>query len=347
MLSSQTAPLPIAELFTQLLDNMKYDEAIDLYHTIVNLSEENAQQLKALFILHLRELLQSPQTNGEKLVAATDSYLQDFYDDTEIRLILAQHHLLQKQFYEGINAIQLAKSYAYSKSDQEKVLNYHQLFIKSLTQHFYNTKDWQQLIDIYLFADTADLLPDKNRIQLIDIYLNTGDVDSALSTANSLAQQSQWEKPVASILDSWRISQAKDQEATTTTYSSDFTMDVIKRNNQFIVPVTLSNNETLLLLDTGASITTISKAYFESIRGTANLTFKGRQSFLTANGKTIGEIYTADIFNIGQYNLRDINIAVLDYPTSREANGLLGMNVLKHFQFSIDQDAAKITLIKK
>lgn len=339
---------PITELFRQLLINSKYEEALTLYHTILSLPEsQNIQALKAIYIAHVQELLKSPLKNAERITTATDVYLQDFYDDTDVRLLLVAYHFQHQQFYEALNTLQLANSYAFNPDDKEKVLKSYRAFVQELTKQLYASKQWDTLIDIYLFADSADLLLKEDQFTLIDIYFKTGDSNSAMGFAETLAEDPKWKDQVTTLLRSYGVN-TTEQQPTPKSYSPNGSMvALIKQNNQFIVPVTLSNNETLLLLDTGASITTISRDHFESIQRSANLTFKSRQSFLTANGKTTGEIYTADTLVIGEHNLSNIDIAVLDYPTSKSTNGLLGMNVLQQFQFLVDQDKALIELIKK
>jgi clan AA aspartic protease (TIGR02281 family) len=116
--------------------------------------------------------------------------------------------------------------------------------------------------------------------------------------------------------------------------------------DQFIITTELSGNDTNLLIDTGASVTTVSKEYFKSIQRRSHFSYQQKQTFLTANGETTGEIYTVDTFQIGEHRLKDIEIAVIDFPTSQHSSGLLGMNVLRNFKFEIDQVNASLTLEK-
>jgi predicted aspartyl protease len=66
--------------------------------------------------------------------------------------------------------------------------------------------------------------------------------------------------------------------------------------------------------------------------------------FNTANGITQGAIYQADQLSLGAYVLRDVKLAVLDFQQNQGIDGLLGMNVLQHFRFEIDQDRQVIRL---
>jgi len=101
-----------------------------------------------------------------------------------------------------------------------------------------------------------------------------------------------------------------------------------------------------LPIDTGASPTTINKNHYQEIRQSSKFSYLQKQTFLTANGKTNGEIYTVDSMVIGGRTLKNLRIAVLDFPTSEYNSGLLGMNVLQRFKFEIDQQNVQFILEK-
>lgn len=125
---------------------------------------------------------------------------------------------------------------------------------------------------------------------------------------------------------------------TTTKTVSSREDSIIIRNNQILIPVTLSYNKkktsTFLVLDTGASFTTIHDdfaIFFEPIqyRETVSTVADGRQ----VNTKTT----TFDYISVGPYTYKNMRVDIIPYEKqSKIDNGLLGMNFLKHFKYQID-----------
>jgi predicted aspartyl protease len=113
---------------------------------------------------------------------------------------------------------------------------------------------------------------------------------------------------------------------------------IIIRNNQVLIPVTLTYNKkkvsTLLLLDTGASVTTIHDDFakeFEPIQYKKNIV-------TVADGRKVkSKTTTFDYISVGPYTYKNIRIDIIPYEKgSKTSKGLLGMNFLKHFKYQID-----------
>ncbi len=124
---------------------------------------------------------------------------------------------------------------------------------------------------------------------------------------------------------------------TTKTVSSREDSIIIK-NNQVMIPVTLSYNKkrtsTFLVLDTGASITTIHDDFakiFEPIR-------YRRTVATVADGRKVNtKTTTFDYISVGPYTYKNIRVDIIPYEKkSKISKGLLGMNFLKHFKYQID-----------
>ena len=65
--------------------------------------------------------------------------------------------------------------------------------------------------------------------------------------------------------------------------------------------------------------------------------------FTTANGRVSAPIYRLDSVSIGDWQVSDLDVGVLELGDSG-IDGLLGMNFLRHFQFFIDQHEALLRL---
>ena len=61
----------------------------------------------------------------------------------------------------------------------------------------------------------------------------------------------------------------------------------------------------------------------------------------------MGTVYSFPEVGLGAYLMKNTQIAVLDFDTNREIDGLLGMNVLGQFRFQIDQENTRLILSRE
>ena len=120
-----------------------------------------------------------------------------------------------------------------------------------------------------------------------------------------------------------------------------------RRGDGYLVQVTLNDQATIkLLVDTGASMTALTRDSFRRLYR-PSFSLLGTRLFNTANGYTRGDIYRTSALTLGDERLEDIAVAVLDFRTMDDIDGLLGMNVLRHFHFEIDQSAGAMHLKRR
>jgi clan AA aspartic protease (TIGR02281 family) len=329
------------QIFLRHLENQEYTSAINLLTDSWNNTSPNGPRLKSLYISHIQQLLAQPQKNSGRINNAIQTYLGDFYDDTEALLLLAKQYALSNDFYGMLNTLQLSKSYAYTNEQQKVIEAAHTEFIRYTDTSLSEQEQWETLIGIYQHSEDTGLLREQDILRLVELHMMQGETFLALDYADRLKDRQQWQKKLATLLP-----QTKKIETESTENHTGPSINLQKVGDQFIIITTLSGSDANLLIDTGASITTISKEYFESIKRKSRFSYQQKQQFLTANGETTGEIYIVDTFQIGQHLLTNIEIAVIDFPTSQYSSGLLGMNVLRNFKFEIDQVNASLTLIK-
>lgn len=105
-------------LFTQLLSSENYSNAIELYLTVRDISEDESKNLRTLFIQHTQNIQHQTPTNFIRIHEAISHYTSAIYDDIEILLLQARIYLSQQRYTEGLNAYQQTKVYAYS--DEQK-----------------------------------------------------------------------------------------------------------------------------------------------------------------------------------------------------------------------------------
>ena len=107
--------------------------------------------------------------------------------------------------------------------------------------------------------------------------------------------------------------------------------------DQYVVAASLSNNPVALLIDTGASVTAISKQYFDNLSNRYKINYLGRFSIGTAGGSIMAPIYQFQELTINHVTVQNLPVVILPMRSIENADGLLGMNFLREFDFKIDQ----------
>lgn len=113
---------------------------------------------------------------------------------------------------------------------------------------------------------------------------------------------------------------------------------VYVQGNQVLVPVKFGNNgkevSTLLLLDTGAGITSIHDDLAYKFRG---LDYQSSRSRI-ADGSVVKTKRTNfDYIIVGPYRINNFTTTVIDYKgRSENSKGLLGMNFFKKVKYQVD-----------
>lgn len=111
------------------------------------------------------------------------------------------------------------------------------------------------------------------------------------------------------------------------TFTGDGSMEVQRQaNGHFYLPGTIENAPVTFMVDTGASVTSISS----DIARQAGVRNCKEVQFQTANGTATGCIALVTRMTLGNFVLQNITVAVMP---NMETN-LLGANVLRHFQVS-------------
>jgi clan AA aspartic protease (TIGR02281 family) len=117
-----------------------------------------------------------------------------------------------------------------------------------------------------------------------------------------------------------------------------FSTKVMIHGNQVLVPVTLGYHgkevDTLLVLDTGASIIALHKDVAKRL--SIYDTEKSRAQ--VAGGKEIDtEMVKLSYVKLGPYKKQNLDAAIISYKgMPSDYNGLLGMNFLRGLEYSID-----------
>lgn len=112
---------------------------------------------------------------------------------------------------------------------------------------------------------------------------------------------------------------------------------LIQFGDQYVVEAVLSSNPVALLIDTGASVTAVSKEYFDNLSNRYKVNYLGRFSIGTAGGSIMASMYQFRELTIQHVTVQNLPVVILPMQSINNADGLLGMNFLREFDFKIDQ----------
>ena len=115
--------------------------------------------------------------------------------------------------------------------------------------------------------------------------------------------------------------------------ANTITVPVLMNGASVIVPVMFNGTlKANLAVDTGATITVISRR----IASTLALSTLGMSKVGTVAGVITVPVVRLGSLKVGDAQVRDLVVSVHDFSTDPRVEGLLGLDFLKHFHFSLD-----------
>ena len=331
---SEPAAPPSADRFRQLLVEQQFEVALSYYEQALSLDDAYQLALKPILEHYLMFCLE--QCSNGVFVEVVNVWLSTYYQDIPVLLLLAEHQRLQRQPEEAASTLQLAATYAY-QTEHEDAVNAAVLRLVQVTDDDLSRQEsWVELLGFYEYLETIDLGTREFLLREAILYRVLGETQRSQKLLLTLQQRDNKSNTVWTATLNQELSRISPQLEKPDRLGH--AVAVTKRGDHFLVEVTLNRMSTVkLLIDTGASLTTLSHSSFVDLPQ-ANFNYRGSRMFNTAGGLTRGDIYRASSIELGEMQLNDIDIAVIDYPSASNVDGLLGMNVLRNYRFEIDQD---------
>lgn len=332
--------------FKKLLQGRLYENAMTVYQEQRQQNSQIAYLMRTSILNELERL--SAAQNHADFPALTESYLSIYYDDIDVLLLQAGFNQASGNNLEAVNVYLLAKTYAYSSVDQQKVANHFDDFVKKTDISYTNQGNWGSLINLYSHISTSGLMTSTYQYQQALAHLGSGDEFYAIELLNQLLNDNQIGKSAAIALNNL----TSGTEIPTTARSSDLddgqSIALQKAGNQFLVDLKNNRQDSVkLLIDTGASMTAMSRASFDILNTNGDAIEQDTRIFRTANGPTTGTVFSVPELILGPYLLKNTQVAVINFGADRSIDGLLGMNILGQFRFQIDQENARLLLSNK
>ena len=329
--------------FKKQLTAHNYVAAIDIYQVSLDANDTGDLGLKPLLMEHIEMLISS--SSQSQFTELTELYLSVFYDDIDVLMSLAKFNRSTGFLAEAAAILHLVKSYAYTNRDKITVEATIDDFISQVHTDLVSADDLFGLANIYQQMHRLNLLTPMHRLRQAQLSIQTGSMASAREILADLIQEPSVSAEAEQIMlnHQQELSLGKGNKMAMKNGYSDQII-LARRGNQYLADLEIQDTKVALLIDTGASMTTLSQQAFQTLSNNHTFNLLGQRIFNTANGIAKGNIYQVDSLTLGRFTMAGIQIAVLDFSMPDGVDGLLGMNILANFRFHIDQKAQMLYL---
>ena len=325
--------------FRSALDSGAYGEVINLYEREVD-DERRRANLKRELVQHLAAHGQDCGDGTFMELAA--AWLDAYYADIDVLLLLADNQRYCGSPEEAARTLQLANTYSTTPGEREAVDIAVARLAETTDKYLAAQSAWIELLGFYEFLDLIELASDQTQLRRASLYELVGESQRAREILLALSDADDGRDQEWTAALEQQLANIKP-----TTLVPDQPLHAIalqRRGDHFLVPAAINGaDELALIIDTGASITTLSQDSFRAL-DRSGFQFIGTRLFNTPNGRTRGDIYRASSLQLGEHDVSGLEIAVLDFETSGGFDGLLGMNVLRNYRFEIEQERGLLYL---
>ena len=326
----------IVRRFRQLLEQHDFDQAVALYEKMQSEGNDYQALLRPELLAYSEDCRK--RCSQGMFVKLADAWLASYYDDIPIMLQLAEYQREQGFHEEAANVLNLAMTYAYTPKQRRQVVRALRQLVKSTDTYLSEQQRWIELVGFYEYLNAISLSETAFGLRQAIIYQLLDEPETARKLLLALQAGDDGLNP--------QLTRALNGQLGAIGLAADSGAGVVatdavplsRRGDHYMIQATLNNRQqVLLMIDTGASVTSLSRSSFVRLAGD-HFYHLGSRLFNTANGLTQGEMYRADTITLGENRVDDIDVAVLDYEPANGADGLLGMNVLRNYRFEIDQE---------
>jgi clan AA aspartic protease (TIGR02281 family) len=327
-----------------LLLRNEFEAAVGRYESAqLKAGDEAAANARLKILSHARQLL------AESRFSLAEQLLQRFlvaaYRDVEARMLFAEAYLGEEDFSAAIDQFYEARGDAYRPLNLQRINSRIRSRVAEQDHSLKATSNHNALLALY--QQLTQLEPDYAPwfIGLAAAQLALDDKEAARRSLLLVSQDADVGAQARAMLSELAVALAEVQGTEKQVSAKQVVgIPLYRRGNHFTVDASQDRGRDMrLLIDTGASMTILTP----DVLAQAGLRYQdtGRSAvFNTANGPVRAPVYTLDSLAVGDWQVNQLNIGVLDLGGGSNIDGLLGMNFLRHFQFFIDQNEALLRL---
>ena len=324
-----------------LLQRNEFESVLERYESLqVQADEVAVATARTQILSHASLLIADHHFNlAEKLLQL---FLSVTHRDVEARILLAIAYRGQTDFHAAIDQLYEARGYAYRAIMLQRITKRIRSVVAELTQSLKSKNDQSTLLALYQHLTQLEPNHAPYFMELAAIQLALDDKEAARISLQLVLQDPNVGAQAQAMLSKLSVTLTKSEPQVST--AEVVGIPLLRSGNNFIVEARPDAGLSIqLLIDTGASMTILTSNVLKQLG-------KGYQDtgrtgvFNTANGRVRAPIYKLDSLTVGEWQVNDLEIGVLNLGGASKIDGLLGMNFLNKFQFFIDQNESVLRL---
>ncbi|GMQ89014.1 MAG: hypothetical protein BMS9Abin09_0458 [Gammaproteobacteria bacterium] len=340
---AQSLPARVDDI-ASLLKRGDFGAVLERYEVLQVQAGDAAQaHARDRILSHARLLIaDSHFSQAEQLLQL---FLVTAYRDVEARILLAAAYQGQDKVRSAIDALYEARGYAFRPATLQRITRRIRNTVAELVQSLKRDNNKNALLALY--QQLTQLEPDHAPwfMGLAATQLALDDKEAARRSFLLVSEDPDVGAQAQAMLAELGTALADTRDTAPRGSTAEVVGIPLHRSgNNFVVDARPADGRSIrLLIDTGASLTIFTPGVLEQ-RGIRYQDTGRTGVFNTANGLVRAPVYKLDALLVGDWQVSQLEIGVLELGGSSAIDGLLGMNFLKHFQFFIDQNEAMLRL---
>jgi predicted aspartyl protease len=321
--TKKTKKEPIS--FYTLLEKNLFSDAMSLY---MNANEKRLITYRSALegFFHDKSI-----KNPKETILQLIEYLDIEAENKTTQLQLVETYKSIKEYDKAIHLLIKFIDKSHSVIEQEKlnkeIIKTSQIYIDELNK----TEKFEQLIAFLEEHIEQGLNTPFYTFTLAKHYVETNEYPLAIKFLKEIEFDEEYGEKAKTLLEKIKSKKILDKE-----YAYKFKL--IKRNEHFLINVSINNIPLQLILDTGASYSLIDEDKITSLT-----LIEESITLQTPAGEITSKLQEAEIFKIEGLELENFKLVTTTFK-QKPADGLLGMNFFKRFKFKIDQEKGLLYL---
>jgi clan AA aspartic protease (TIGR02281 family) len=331
----------VDDLAPLLADNA-FDAALQHYDVLQRGGDEAAvERAREQILSRARALLGANRASAAGQLL--ELYLLAEHLDVEARMLLADAYAGRNAFRAAIDALYEARGYAWQADTLRRLERRIRAVVAAEVNALQTGNKRSALLELYQHLTQLEPGYAPYFLGLADAQLALDDAQGARRSLQLVEQDPDVGSEARVRLEQLSRNEAPaDAARGSAALSRTLGVPLQRHGNHFLVDARLADGSSVrLLIDTGASMTILTPPI---LAGGGYKDTGQRRIFSTANGRVTAPVYRLDALSVGDWQVSQIEVGVLELADSPHIDGLLGMNFLRHFQFFIDQNQAVLRL---
>ena len=328
-------------LLFSLINKASYEEALKLFLEIEREDIDLITYNKEDFISELHGWMNTNKGHSE-LLQFLKKMDEIFYNDVNVLLLLSTAYANKKEWFEAIKASYRARDYITNQIQLNDINKKIRQYASFAFQDLSKEGQYKKIREMYEYILNFDSYDPFYLLDYAFVLAEVGDFEQAIQIASSLVDHEgagiKAQKLLKKLIYDRNFAQSQ---------ANSIKIPIEVEHNHFFVKAVINQTTTVrLLIDTGASYTSIRYSIFSEIVGGGSDNLRSINVH-TASDMVTSYVHKVDSLKIAGVTLRGLDIASMSEIGMGKYDGVLGMNFLDYFIFLFDKENKYLILKKK